>query len=316
MPRRTLVFGYGVLFAALVIAVIVTEVWSDERIPRVYGANVVAEIIGIILTVFFVNKVIQWQRERYLAPIRRHALGRTGGAMAHLLMMLTMMFKGASSPAASMRRPSDLHELLAHWPTVVERLDFISEFSNPEAPAGTTVAAVDYYRNQFELMNKAVAEAIDRYSEALGVQLIDLLETLLSDPIFMLIRNMNPSQDDRRRFREHVGPFLALGSRTGFDQRDDFIRKVNALIEEYAKARFPIAEDFPLADAFRNDFYPPWGLNRYDGPLSRNVTETVVFGRPGQRLPRLPDTPRRPVKRRVPNPLLRLRDLRARKGQE
>jgi hypothetical protein len=48
-------------------------------------------------------------------------------------------------------------------------------------------------------MNKAVAEAIDRYAEALGVRLIDLLENLLTDPIFTLIRTLNPSQDDRRR---------------------------------------------------------------------------------------------------------------------
>jgi hypothetical protein len=39
-------------------------------------------------------------------------------------------------------------------------------------------------------MNKAVAEAIDRYAEALGVRLIDLLENLLTDPIFTLIRTL------------------------------------------------------------------------------------------------------------------------------
>jgi hypothetical protein len=70
MRWRADIVWYCVLLIGLLAAVLVTEVWSDTRVARAYGANLVAELVGIIVTVFVVTRLIQAQRERTLRPIR------------------------------------------------------------------------------------------------------------------------------------------------------------------------------------------------------------------------------------------------------
>jgi hypothetical protein len=310
MRWRPDIFWYCLLFVGLVAAVLVTEVWSETSVGRVYGANLVAELVGIIITVFVVTRLIQAQRERTLAPIRRHALNRTGGAFTDLVMRLIMMYKSAS-PSGHLARPRNLDEFLSEWPKVVPRLDFLSAYLDPMRSEPST--PLDFYREQFERISSEITDSIDRYTEALGVRLVDLLETLLADPTFTMFLKVNLTDEMRVHQREFVGPYLMLGSRTAFDQRDAFIGKVRALAKEYTKVLGgPRLDDERfLTVPLRDDVAPPWGVNRYDGILHPRLTERVTFGPPGGPLPRLPVTPRVAPQRLSPQRLFdRLRQFR------
>jgi hypothetical protein len=206
-------------------------------------------------------------------------------------MYLVMMYKSAS-PSAAHARPRTLDDLLAQWPRSVPRLDFLSEFAGPIRSEPST--PLDYYKERFESIDTEITESIDRYTEALGVRLVDLLETLLADPMFTTILKVNLTDEMRVQQREFVGPYLMLGSRTPLDHRDAFIGRVRTLADEFAKLLGgPRLDDGNfLNDLLRDDVFPPWGLNRYDGALNRRLTERVTFAPPGGRLPRLPIQPR------------------------
>jgi hypothetical protein len=131
MRWRADIFWYSLLLLGLLAAVLLNEVWPDTRVARVYGANLVAELVGIIITVFVVTRLLQAQRDRTLRPVRGHALSRTGHALSTLVTSLIAMCKSASPAGANQARPRTLDDLLSEWPSVVPRLDFLSEFADP-----------------------------------------------------------------------------------------------------------------------------------------------------------------------------------------
>ena len=68
--------AYGAFAGVAVVLIVVTEVWPHGDTIGIYGPNIVAELIGILLTVLVVERLLRWERERQLDPLRRVATAR------------------------------------------------------------------------------------------------------------------------------------------------------------------------------------------------------------------------------------------------
>src|SRR5215210_9059737 len=73
---RRLATAYGLFVGIALLLVLAVELWPKGRALGVYGPNLVAELLGIIVTVLVVERLLVWQRERALASVRSVALRR------------------------------------------------------------------------------------------------------------------------------------------------------------------------------------------------------------------------------------------------
>src|SRR4051812_2580806 len=73
---RRLVLTYVFLVVATVVGIAVVEVWSSSDVVERYGPNLVAELVGILVTLAVVERLLTWQRERAATPLRMVATRR------------------------------------------------------------------------------------------------------------------------------------------------------------------------------------------------------------------------------------------------
>lgn len=130
--ERRIHVGYAAIAGFAVIAVLATEVWPRGNLLGRYGPNLVAEALGILVTLVFVERILVWQRDRALAPVRAVALRRMRIHLNRLMHMVLFSYKAAAPPGS----PEEVEPsgLLSAWAREARWLDFRKPYG-PDGPA-------------------------------------------------------------------------------------------------------------------------------------------------------------------------------------
>jgi hypothetical protein len=146
----------------------------------------------------------------------------------------------------------------------------------------------DWAREQLAKIAGRIEGSEDRFGQFLDPAVVLAADAVLAHPIFSNLAMPRKAQLIRRE-KEIRGAYLLLGSRTAFEPLESFVTRVRELVEQAGvgdDSRFSNM----LTQWWRDDVWPSWGVYRYNGRLSHEVTEIVRFG--GLAPPRLPRTPR------------------------
>jgi hypothetical protein len=123
-PSYSVALGlaYGSLFAIVVVGICLVALLPHVSAVQQYGPNIVADFVGLLIALTFVERLLKWQRLRQEAPLRTVALHRSWLRLNRMTHMLLFSCKAAAiegSPA-----PTELEALMAGWRVEARHLDF------------------------------------------------------------------------------------------------------------------------------------------------------------------------------------------------
>lgn len=250
--RGRLLASYATLIALVVVLVFLAEVWPRGRALDEYGPNLAAEIAGILITVVFVERLLAWQRDRQLQPLRVVALGRTRKRIYDLLSLLQQMYKAAADDGSP--TPDEPAELIDCWDKWCIALDF-----NLKAPVIPDRSWTTYAAQAFTDFEREMLADLDRYAEALGHAYVVAVERLLEEPLVLIMKSGPQIEQVQKNMGVAHGPRPSLYVQGVDGQstiRRDFGDRLLALIAEHEQAGgTPLRL---LEGTWRHDQAPSW----------------------------------------------------------
>jgi hypothetical protein len=171
---RTWWVGLAALCAALTAIVFATERWPSTRFGRVWGPNLAAELVGLVLTLVVIERLIRWQRLRELEPVRIVATRRMAHAVTQLMRVLALMYKSSAPPGSP--EPERVDELVDCW------LREVPHF-NAASPAPFTPPRQwrEHLTIEAREIEQLLMNNLDLYAEALGTEMVVAAEDFLHD---------------------------------------------------------------------------------------------------------------------------------------
>jgi hypothetical protein len=182
---RRLAVAYGLFagIAALIIAGV--ELCPKDRVFALYGPNLVAELLGILVTVLVVERLLVWQRERALTSIRSVALRRVRVYLNRLMHFVLFSYKAAAPPGSARLTAPD--ELLHAWSNWGRGLDF----RKPYGPDGPARSWHQHGATTMQDFEEGTGRLLDRYLEVLGPDLPVAVEDVVDHPITQVLKHSN-----------------------------------------------------------------------------------------------------------------------------
>jgi hypothetical protein len=177
------VLTYGSLVLAVVVGIVVVELWPANEAVERYGPNIVAELFGILVTLAVVERLLTWQRERAATPVRTVALRRVWYQLNGLTHMLLFAYKAAAPPGSP--EPTSLEALLENWQREARFLDF----RRPYGPDGPPRSWHQYAAEVLTRFEDGIRDVIDRYLPVLGPELPAAAEDVIDHPVFQIVKN-------------------------------------------------------------------------------------------------------------------------------
>ena len=174
--------AYGSLLAVVIVGVCLVALLPHVEAVQQYGPNVVADFVGILITLTFVERFLAYQRNRAEAPLRAVALDRAWLRLNRLAHTLLVSYKASAvegSPA-----PTDFDALMAAWQVEARHLDFRKptgpEWRNRPWSELLAETAVDFETELHQI--------IDRYLAVLGTEFPATVETVIGNTVFVMIK--------------------------------------------------------------------------------------------------------------------------------
>lgn len=96
--RRKLLAAYAGLTLVVVLLLVVTEVAPGGEFLDKYGPNFATELVGILVTVLLIDRVVRWENERRLQPVKAVAARRLSRPISSLLALLAHLYEVAATP--------------------------------------------------------------------------------------------------------------------------------------------------------------------------------------------------------------------------
>jgi hypothetical protein len=282
---RTLIDAYLALFATAIGLFVLEEAGPSSHVVETYVPNLVAELVGILVTVLFIERLLAWRRQEQLAPIRAAAARRLQVATTHLFGLMMAMYK-AAAPAGTPPHDSPAAVLDA-WAEEVERLDMKREPPGIDSPDWAS-----HLSTALRPIQESLEDTIGRYPEALGTDVIVSVEQVLDHPLWTLMKNLGriTSVQASMNLNPPVEFLLALHSPGKAADLVEFTDRVKALVSVCARLGTPVALSHREWD---DDVAPAFGSGRWDGSFEElDDPRTYLPRGPSAELPRhQPATP-------------------------
>jgi hypothetical protein len=248
---RALRLGYAAFAIVALALLFAAEVWPGERD---YAPNLFGEIIGIFLTVLVVERLLRWERQRELAPLRAVALRRVKRPIVRLVTLVARMYKAAAEPGT--KAPASLEELLDGWVREARWLDF-----KTEAPVLPRRAWLAWTSTEVEQVEQLLLGDLDRYAEPLGERFVVAAEDLLEHWVVHLLKQLPtiPVVDAEQGIsRPHL--LVLSGDNGGLREFADLLLGLVAAYDEIAPQPLAAIGDW------KEDSAPHWGASRFEPP--------------------------------------------------
>ncbi len=137
--------------------------------------NLIAEIIGILLVLFFVNRSVTINQQQEKSRFRQIAFRQLKMVLTRHVYLLFYMLKASVEvkPNKTYENLSDLFD-----DTYFNELGNLDLFKVAPVltPRGNTMNWLDYIYSEFSSLKSAISKVMDRYSFSLDSEEVDLLE--------------------------------------------------------------------------------------------------------------------------------------------
>lgn len=255
MLHRSLSWSYLFLISlslfltalSLLFAIVYRIEWLDA-----YVADIATGIIGSLIIIFFVDKIIQRNRDRERLQIVKTAFQRLRIPLMWQMMLLTNIFK-ASAQSKPSPLPTTYNAVFSDdYYTEIGYLDF-----SKEAPVATKVDWFSYMDSQTGHFKQKLEQIMDTYAIFLDAELIDILQRITETNFlyFLPQARMIPQIDKQQSFKRYYNVLAGVKEIV-----KEYVSLMLQLLEYYnAKSDLPITLN---PDAWRDDVAPRWGSSR------------------------------------------------------
>ena len=169
---------YVVLGAVFVAAVVITALYGDHPTVERFGPNLATEVLGIIITLAFVQRLLERQERARKLRAAVGALRKARGALTGLLVAWAELVK-ASLDARRTEFPRTVHQLFAPYYTEeIARLD------------PTRGAWLDEAARRVEAARRTLQQVIDTYGATLDADYLEALAEVVDDPFIDLVLSL------------------------------------------------------------------------------------------------------------------------------
>jgi hypothetical protein len=232
---------------SLLFAIVYRIEWLDA-----YVADIATGIIGSLIIIFFVDKIIQRNRDRERLQIVKTAFQRLRIPLMWQMMLLTNIFK-ASAQSKPSPLPTTYNAVFSDdYYTEIGYLDF-----SKEAPVATKVDWFSYMDSQTGHFKQKLEQIMDTYAIFLDAELIDILQRITETNFlyFLPQARMIPQIDKQQSFKRYYNVLAGVKEIV-----KEYVSLMLQLLEYYnAKSDLPITLN---PDAWRDDVAPRWGSSR------------------------------------------------------
>lgn len=183
--REPLMLGaaYGFLAALFLVSLLVSLVWSDHELVDRYVPNLTSEVLGIIITLAFVQRLLQRQERARRMRASIGAFRRGGRALSRLLHAWADLLKGCH---ADEDPPRQLERLLApHCTEQLAQLDVRRR--TEEAPDRRWL---DWLLEEVDASLAELNRIVVAYGGSLDPAYTEAVDELIDDPFLQLVRQL------------------------------------------------------------------------------------------------------------------------------
>lgn len=186
---RLLIISYSILAVVLITTLVVISFdipYLNSTTVQNFSMNLATEVIGIGLTIFLIDRVLQKQQEAELQRYKQVALQRLRSPLAHHAEFLFHMFKATveTEPKNALAEVSDLFN--STFFANVTRLDFLKPAPVSNALVGSPNWAA-YLVVESKSLNDSLSQILDKYSVYVGVELVELIERMLDKNFYRIV---------------------------------------------------------------------------------------------------------------------------------
>ena len=227
-----------------------------------FSLNLITEIIGIFLTVFFIDFVLRRKEEKEKKKLLSNIYAQYLISAKRLLDFFAVAYK-----ASTLNKPSE-------WDT-----DFKTLFSNPEfysslkhldflknAPIAPTANWLNYSRSQMILISDGFEKLIDKYAFIMDSKTISDLDYLSNYWVIDIIKSGQHLKNIDESLNLKRDSFCLLNIES--DNNDNDIKILIDKVFEVAEYFRSITDDNSnihySSDLWRNDIMPKIGDSRED----------------------------------------------------
>jgi hypothetical protein len=218
----------AIVIAAAALAVLFPEIPIVDR----FGANLATEALGILLTVVFVQRFLEYQDRARRMRASVGALRKASGALDRFITTWAAALKGVHRPMRA--PPVTLAGLFADHMT--EDLRYCNPFAEREAADGPSERWIDWAVHRFLAAQRSLGTIIVSYGASLDPAYVEVLDEIVDDPFLEVLAELAELPPDARAWRIRLNTARALRE-AHFERLLRTIRLHNRLAVEAAAVR-------------------------------------------------------------------------------
>jgi len=181
---RFLWIAFAVLLALLLVTVAAYFMGKEAEWLKEVSVNMTAEVAGIIITVFLIDRVISLDRERERRKRQGIAFKQLRPPLHDQLMVLFNIFK-----ASVERKPEKRYETV---PDLFDEAYFeaVKHFDcSAPAPAETVIEedGLDYLRHEGARYREDLDRTVEKYADFLDLATLDVIEENIRSPFLLFL---------------------------------------------------------------------------------------------------------------------------------
>jgi hypothetical protein len=249
--------SYYIIFSILIIILSIYFCTHNTELKS-FSLNLITEILGIFITVFLIDYVIQEREKKEKQKILQSAFHQFKRPIREILGLLVIIYKSTCKS-----KPEDLKktykEILStdDFYKTIKYLDFMKK-----APITPTANWANYITHTVKSFNGSIDKIIDKYAFVLDSKMITEMESINNSSILQILASSEIilKSDISMNFSRENLPILANDDI--IDDLKDFLDKV-----------------FHLIEYFENQAEIHFELNYDEGIWGENIAPKIGTGR-------------------------------------
>jgi hypothetical protein len=237
------------------------------------SGNLVAGFIGTFLTVFFIDKALEKERQARSQKFQRFVLSGLRPTLLCHLNLLCAWYKAASRTLPE-PRPSTLDALFGEsYYDQIRYLDF-----SKAAPTHPPVSWFEWTAHELESFGMSIRNVLDKYTVLLEPELVELLDSLensaLTKALITTAGQNLPDIDKRDGIRRSYNVFAGQGFDVETHRHIQSVLKAIAKHNEFAARPITVGELY----LWRIDVSPHLGSARIDSEIIEPAAVKMAIG--------------------------------------
>ena len=258
--KNLLTVSYAILGILLFICVLVflCNTPSTEWVSS-FSGNLISELLGILLTVFLIDKVIEKNQENERKKYKEVAFRQLRGAIYKHLMLLANIFKASALTLPEKRKFENVREFFDD--KFIEQIAYL-DFS-ALAPVTPDRQWIDYLSEEFLNFKNSLGKTVEKYSMYLDSESLDLMEEVINSSSMAFILQIPNAYALIKREGNQIRPDFFGQSTVGDTTFRNYINLFVDLVEVHnrycAEDKKIFIEDY----IWRDNIAPKLGDSRY-----------------------------------------------------